>query len=60
MVLRGDRAALSEIRFSEEFERIIIRATVVVDSVGVVPAYAGQALAQRMALGQEAAAELGG
>ena len=59
MVVRGERQALNEIRFSDEFERITARASSVIDSLGVIPAYTGEALAQRMALGQEAAAELG-
>lgn len=60
VILRGDRQALAEIRFSNEFERLIARASAIIDSPGVVPAYSGEALAQRMAMYQEAADEFGG
>lgn len=60
VILRGDRKALAEIRFSEEFERLVARASAIIDSLGVVPAYGGEALAQRMANLQEVAEEFGG
>lgn len=59
MVLRGERQTLGEVRFSDEFVRIISRANAVIDSLGVTPAFTGEALALRLALGQEAAEELG-
>jgi hypothetical protein len=60
VVLHGDRKALGEIRFSEEFERLSARAAAVIDSLGIVPAYGGEAVAQRMGLLQEVADEFGG
>ena|SRR5947209_6176382 len=59
VILRGDRAKLAEIRFSEEFERLTARATAIVDSVGVLPAYGGDVLAQQVALLGEVAEEFG-
>lgn len=56
----GDRKALAEIRFSDEFERLVARASAIIDSLGVLPAYGGDALAQRMGLLQEVADEFGG
>lgn len=60
VIARGDRGKLAEVRFSEEFERLIARATAIVDSVGVIPAYSGDVLAQQIALLQEVADEFGG
>jgi hypothetical protein len=59
-VLHGDRKALAEIRFSDEFERLIARASAIVESPGVIPAYGGDALAQQMGIFQEVADEFGG
>lgn len=60
VVLRGDRTRLAEIRFSEEFERLLARAAAIVNSPGVVPAYGGDALAQQMGIYQDVAEEFGG
>lgn len=60
IVLRGERAKLGEIRFSEEFDRLLVRAGSIIDSLGVIPAYTGEALGQQMALFQAAAEEFGG
>jgi hypothetical protein len=59
VILRGDRKALGEFRFSEEFERLIARASAIVDSLGVTPAYGGESLAQQMAIFQQVADEFG-
>jgi hypothetical protein len=59
VVLRGDRKALGDVRFSEEFERLIARASAIIDSLGVIPAYGGEALAQQMGRFQEVADEFG-
>lgn len=58
VLLRGDNSKLSEIRFSEEFERMTTRAMGIVDNVGVIPAYTGEALGRIMGLYQESAREL--
>jgi hypothetical protein len=60
IVLRGDRTALAEVRFSDEFERLLARASAIIDTPGVVPAYTGEALAKQMGLYQEVADEFGG
>jgi hypothetical protein len=60
VILRGDRKALAEIRFSDEFERLIARASAIIESPGVTPAYGGESLAQQMAIFQQVADEFGG
>jgi hypothetical protein len=60
VVLRGEPQALAGVRFSNEFERLTVRASSIVDSVGVVIAYSGDALARQMELFQQAADEFGG
>lgn len=60
IVLRGDRGSLDAISASEEFRRLIIRAGAVVDDVGVIDCYAGEALAQQMATFQAVSEDLGG
>jgi hypothetical protein len=59
VVLRGDRKGLADVRFSEEFERLTVRAAAVIESLGVTPAYGGEALAQQMGFFQDVADELG-
>ena len=58
-VLYGERQALAEVRFSEEFERLLVRASAIIDAPGVTPAYTGEALGQQMARFQAAAEEFG-
>lgn len=60
ILLRGDRARLDELRSSEEFERMVVRAASVVDNVGVVNAYTGEALGEAMGRFQAASQELAG
>jgi hypothetical protein len=60
VVLHGDRQKLAEVRFSDEFERLLVRAASIIDQLGVVPAYAGEALGQQIELFQAAADEFGG
>jgi hypothetical protein len=59
-ILQGEPAKLSEIRFSDDFERLITRAGSVVDNVGVVIASTGEKLAKQMGLFAQVADELGG
>ncbi|HYM44786.1 MAG TPA: hypothetical protein VES65_01320 [Solirubrobacteraceae bacterium] len=59
IVLHGERGKLDEIRSTEEFERLIARAGAIVDGVGVINAYSGDALGQAMARFQAASEELG-
>jgi hypothetical protein len=60
VVLQGDRKAMAEVRFSDEFERLLIRAGAIIDGLGVIPAYGGEALAKQMAVFDEVAGEFGG
>ena len=60
VILRGDRQKLAQIRFSDEFERLLVRASAIIDRLGVVPAYSGEALAQQMGVFQQVADEFGG
>lgn len=60
IVLRGDRAALDQLRASEEFRRLTARADAVVDDLGVVDCFGGEALAEQMSVFQAASEELGG
>jgi hypothetical protein len=58
VLLRGERAKLDEIRTSEDFERLLVRAASVVDNVGAINAVTGEALAQGMARFRAASEEL--
>jgi hypothetical protein len=58
MLVYGDRGRLNDLRTSEEFERIVTRAGAIVDDLGVVTAYAGNALARQLSRFQEASGEL--
>lgn len=58
ILLRGDRAALDEVRSSTEFQRLTVRAGTVVDELGVIDAFGGEALAGQMAAFQAAVEEL--
>jgi hypothetical protein len=60
ILLRGSRSALDEIRSSEEFQRLVTRASAIVENIGVIDAYSGEALAQQMARFREASEDLGG
>ena len=59
-LLRGEREQLDEIQRSEEFERTQTRAGMIVDRIGTVNAYSGEALGRLMTQFQEAAGDLGG
>jgi hypothetical protein len=60
VILRGDRKALADVRFSEEFESLNARASAIIDSLGIMPAYGGDALAQQMGLFGQVADEFDG
>ena len=60
VVLRGERSKLAQIRFSDDFERLTVRANAVIDSLGVLAAYSGDVLAEQMGRFQAAADEFGG
>jgi hypothetical protein len=58
LIMRGEQSALDSVRSSPEFLRVISRAGSVVDNVGVVTAYTGEALGQVMALFGEISQDL--
>ena len=57
-LLHAERSALETIRSSAEFQRLTVRAGSVIDNLGVVSAYSGEALGRQMALFGEMAQEL--
>jgi len=60
ILLRGERSRLDEIRSSDEFERLVVRAATVVDNVGVINAFTGESLGQQMGRFQSVSQELVG
>jgi hypothetical protein len=58
IMLHGERSKLDDVRNSEDFETLIARAGSIVDNVGVLNAYSGEALGQTMGRFQAASAEL--
>jgi hypothetical protein len=58
VVLRGEQSALDAIRSSPDFQRLLARAGTVIDRLGVVGAYTGEALGEQMALFGELSQEL--
>jgi hypothetical protein len=60
ILLRGSRTSLDEVRSSEEFRRLVARAGAIVDNIGVLDAFTGEALAQQMATFRTVSEELGG
>jgi hypothetical protein len=59
ILLRGARTSLDEVRSSEEFQRLVTRAGAIVDEIGVIDAYTGEALAQQMSRFASVSDELG-
>lgn len=59
ILLRGSRTSLDEVRSSEEFQRLITRAAAIVDEIGVIDAYTGEALGQQMGRFRSVSEELG-
>lgn len=57
-IVRGERAKLAQVRFSEEFELLLLRVTTLLNNVGVIAAYTGDSLAQQMSLYQQATSDL--
>lgn len=58
IMLHGERSKLDDVRNSEDFELLIARAGSIVDQIGVLNAYSGEALGQAMGRFQAASAEL--
>jgi hypothetical protein len=57
-LLHAERSALDAVRSSAEFQRVLVRAGSVIDNLGLVTAYSGEALGRQMALFGEMAQEL--
>lgn len=57
-LVRGERARLDEIVRGEEFRRIMVRANMIVDDLGVVHGYGDEALAGQLESFREAAGAL--
>jgi hypothetical protein len=57
-LVRGERDALSRVRTSEDFGRVILRAGMVVHRMGVVGATTGEELARQLGEFQQHASEL--
>ena len=58
VLLRGSQDQISELRSSEDFERLTTRASLIVESVGVVGAYINEGLARGMGIYQAQIGEL--
>ena len=58
VLIHGERAQLDRLIESDEFDRLLARANAVVDELGVVNAFCGEALARQMGFFQEASREL--
>ncbi len=57
-LLRGDGDKLDEVRRSEGFRRVVTRANLIVESLGVVPALIGNGVAEQLTMAQEQISEL--
>lgn len=58
ILIRGSRGSLDEIRSSEEFRLLTARGGAIVDEIGVIDAYTGEALGQQMATFRSVAEEM--
>ena len=58
-LIRGERQKLSLLRVDAEFERLTTRATLMVDSLGIIGASLGDGLGQSIAMFQEEISTLG-
>jgi hypothetical protein len=58
-VVRGNREELNRIRYEDDFQRMSVRAQVVVENFGVIGAITGEQLNKHMAWFAEAANEVG-
>jgi hypothetical protein len=58
MLIRGERSQLDALTASDEFYRLVARANAIVEEMGVVNAFCGDALARQMGFFQAASSEL--
>jgi hypothetical protein len=59
VLLRGERQKLSQLRVDAEFERLTVRAILLVDGLGIIGASLGDGLTQVISTYQEELAALG-
>ena len=59
MLVKGERGKLDELSESDDFNKVVARASMVVDDLGVLNAYTGASLGDQLARFQQAAADLG-
>ena len=59
VLLRGDRDKLSRLRMNPEFQNLIIKCALVVNNVGVIDAFNGDAAQQRVTDYQKQMSDLG-
>jgi len=52
-MLRGSQEQMAAVQSDEEFERLMTRASLIVDDLGVIPALIGEGLGRGMAIYQE-------
>ena len=52
-LLRGSEAQIDAVARDEDFERVMTRASLIVDDLGVIPAAIGEGLGRAMAIYQE-------
>jgi hypothetical protein len=57
-LLRGSQEQMNALRATDEFERLNTRASMIVDSLGIVEAALGEGVGQQVAIYQEAIGEL--
>jgi hypothetical protein len=57
-LLKGESETLAKLRISDDFQRLIMRAGLIVESLGVVGADIGERIGTQMAVFQEAVEEL--
>lgn len=60
ILLRGERTTLNAVAASDEFQALIVRASALLDSVGIINGAIGQELADGIGRFQKVAAELNG
>ena len=57
-LLKGEREKLARVRASEEMERLLVRAGMIVEGLGAVGGFTGEGIARQMAAFLEASASL--
>jgi hypothetical protein len=58
-LLKGERDKLARVRASEEMEQLLVRANLIVEDLGAVGGFTGEAIARRMTAFLEASGSFG-